>query len=94
VAEVRAVFQITRVGTVAGCYVVDGVMRRDSRARVRRDGEVIHEGAIGSLRREKDDVKEVERGYECGVNVKGFNKVKAGDAIECFQVKEVKRSLS
>ena len=94
VAEVRAVFNISRVGTIAGCYVVDGLMKRDARARVRRDGETVYEGRISSLRREENDVKEVERGYECGINVKGFNDVKEGDAIECFQIKEIKRTLS
>ena len=94
VAEVRAVFEISRVGTVAGCYVVDGVVKRDAKARVRRDGEVVYEGDIGSLRRGKNDIKEAERGYECGVNIKGFNDVKVGDAIECFQIREIKRTLS
>ncbi len=83
-AEVRKVFKISRVGTVAGCYVKEGVVKRGAKARVIRDKIVIYEGEISSLRRFKDDVKEVQQGYECGLMVKDFNDIKEGDEIEIF----------
>ncbi len=93
-AEVRQTFDISRVGTVAGCYVRDGVIRRNARIRIRRDGEVVFDGNIASLRQEQNDVRQVEAGRECGVNCRGFNDVRAGDIIECYEVVAVKRSLS
>jgi translation initiation factor IF-2 len=92
-AEVREVFKIPRVGTVAGCYVLDGVVERDARVRVRRDGEVIFEGKIASLKRFKEDVKEVQAGFECGLKLEGFEKIKVGDIIEIYKLKEFKKEL-
>ena len=92
-AEVRATFKIKKAGTVAGCYVVEGKVVRGSKARLIRDGVVIYEGEIESLKRFKDDVNEVARGYECGIKLKDFNDVKVGDLIECYQIKLQERSL-
>lgn len=92
-AEVRQVFHISRVGTVAGCYVTDGVIQRNARARVLRDGLPIHTGTIESLKRFKEDVREVNAGYECGLTVSGFQDFQPGDVIEVFRVVEQKRSL-
>ncbi|NPA43875.1 MAG: translation initiation factor IF-2 [Chlorobi bacterium] len=85
-AEVRQTFKISRVGTVAGCMVTDGKIHNKSRVRVIRDGIVIHEGELSSLKRFKDDVKEVTKGYECGLTIKNFNDIKEGDIIEAFDV--------
>ena len=93
-AEVRQTFDISSLGTIAGCYVRDGNIRRGAMARVKRNGEQIWEGEISSLKRGEDDVRKVEHGYECGINLKGFNDVQEGDAIECYHIKEIKRSLS
>ncbi len=93
-AEVREVFKISRVGTVAGCYVTDGVIDRKARARVIRDGIVIYDGEFASLKRFKDDVKEVREGFECGIGITNFNDVKVGDVIECYRVEEVARTLA
>ena len=93
-AEVREVFRVTRVGTIAGCYVTEGVMDRKAHARVIRDGVVVYNGEIGSLKRFKDDVREVREGFECGVGIANFNDVKVGDLIECYQVEEVARTLA
>jgi len=92
-AEIRETFKIKKVGTVAGCQVKEGKIRRSSRIRVIRDGIVIYTGELGSLKRFKDDVKEVVSGYECGLNVKNFNDIKAGDYIEAFEEVEVSRKL-
>ncbi len=91
--EVRDVFKITKVGTVAGCMVLDGKVNRNTRIRLIRDGIVIYSGSLGSLKRFKDDVKEVNAGYECGLNIDGFNDIKVGDIIEGYQEKEVTRKL-
>jgi translation initiation factor IF-2 len=93
-AEVREVFKITRVGTVAGCYVTEGIMERKARARVIRDGIVVYNGEFASLKRFKDDVKEVREGFECGIGIENFNDVKVGDLIECFTVEEFARTLA
>lgn len=93
-AEVRATFQISRYGTIAGCYVSQGVIRRNARVRLLRDGEVLHEGSLASLRQEKNDVREVVSGRECGMNIEGFNDVQVGDVIECFRMISVKRTLT
>ncbi len=93
VAEVRETFKIPKVGTVAGCRVVEGRIRRGDRVRVIRDGVVIYEGTISSLRRFKDDVREVQSGYECGVGIENFNDIKVGDQIEAFEVVEQRRKL-
>jgi translation initiation factor IF-2 len=92
-AEVRALFRVPRVGVVAGSYVVSGNITRNSRARVVRDGVVVFEGRIGSLRRFKDDVREVAEGFECGISIENFQDVHEGDIIESFEVREVARQL-
>jgi translation initiation factor IF-2 len=91
--EVREVFRITKVGTVAGCYVLDGKVTRHTKIRVIRDGIVVYTGNLGSLKRFKDDVKEVQSGYECGLNIENFNDIKVGDIIEGYEEIEIKRRL-
>ncbi len=91
--EVRDVFKITKVGTVAGCYVLDGKLNRNTKVRIIRDGIVIYTGHLGSLKRFKDDAKEVAKGFECGLNIENYNDIKVGDIIEGFEMNEVKRSL-
>ncbi|MEE4175989.1 MAG: translation initiation factor IF-2 [Bacteroides sp.] len=91
--EVRDVFKITKVGTVAGCMVLDGKIQRHSSIRLIRDGIVVYTGTLGSLKRFKDDVKEVSSGYECGLNIERFNDLKVGDIIEAFETIEVARKL-
>ncbi len=91
--EVRDVFKISKVGTVAGCYVTDGVVKRSNQVRLVRDGIVVYTGDIQALKRFKEDVSEVKSGYECGLSVKNFNDIKVGDIIEGFETKEVKRTL-
>ncbi len=93
-AEVREVFRISKVGTIAGCYVTQGIIDRKGRARVIRDGSAVYTGEIESLKRFKDDVREVREGFECGIGVANFNDVKVGDVIECFTVEEVARTLA
>jgi translation initiation factor IF-2 len=92
-AEVRALFRVPRVGVVAGSYVVSGNITRNSRARVVRDGVVVYEGRIASLRRFKDDVREVAEGFECGISIENFQDVHEGDIIEAYEVREVARQL-
>jgi translation initiation factor IF-2 len=92
-AEVRALFRVPRVGVVAGSYVVSGNITRNSRARLVRDGVVVYEGRIGSLRRFKDDVREVAEGFECGISLENFQDVHEGDIIEAYEVREVARQL-
>jgi translation initiation factor IF-2 len=94
VAEVRATFTIPGMGTIAGCYMKDGKAIRNTMLRVKRDGELLHEGKLTSLKRFKDDVKEVQEGYECGIGVEGFSDFAEGDILEIFEVKEVKRTLA
>ena len=91
--EIREIFKVTKVGTVAGCYVKEGKITRNTRVRIIRDGIVIYTGELGSLKRFKDDVKEVVGGYECGLNIHNFNDIKAGDIIEGYQEFEVKKTL-
>lgn len=91
--EVRDVFKVNKVGTVAGCYVKEGKINRNSKVRVIRDGIVIYTGELGSLRRFKDDVKEVVGGLECGLNITNFNDIKVGDVVEAFQQVEIKKTL-
>jgi translation initiation factor IF-2 len=93
-AEVRETFKIPKIGTIAGCFVSDGTIPRTARVRVVRDGVEVYEGVIGSLKRFKDDVREVREGYECGINVEGFNDVKVGDVIEAYKIEEVQRTLA
>ncbi|MEO1569971.1 MAG: translation initiation factor IF-2, partial [Bacteroidota bacterium] len=92
--EIRETFRIPKVGTIAGCYVLDGKIRRSDRVRLVRDGVVVYTGNIGSLKRFKDDVREVAAGYECGLNIDGFNDIKVGDQIEVFEIVEEKRQLA
>jgi translation initiation factor IF-2 len=92
-SKVRQVFHISKVGTVAGCYVLEGLVRRNSLVRVLRDSVVIHSGELDSLKRFKDDVREVKAGFECGLSVKNFNDLKVGDQVEAYEVVEVARSL-
>ena len=92
-AEVRATFKVPKVGTVAGCYVRDGVIRRNANVRLVRDGVVIYDGKIASLKRFKDDVREVQAGYECGVGLENFNDIKVGDVIECYTIEKVEREV-
>ncbi len=91
--EVRDVFKITKVGTIAGCYVLDGKVTRNTKVRVIRNGIVIHTGALGSLKRFKDDVKEVNTGYECGLNIDNFNDIEVSDIIEGYEMVEIKAKL-
>ncbi|MDB5926308.1 MAG: infB [Betaproteobacteria bacterium] len=93
VVEIRQVFKISKIGTVAGCYVVDGLIRRSARIRLLRDNVVVHEGELDSLKRFKDDVREVKAGFECGLSLKGYNDIKVGDQLEVYEVVEVARSL-
>jgi translation initiation factor IF-2 len=92
-AEVREVFKISKIGTVAGSYVTDGIIKRNNKVRVIRDFIVVHEGEISQLKRYKDDVNEVKSGFEFGVSIKGLNDIQIGDIIESFEMKEVKRTL-
>lgn len=91
--EIRDVFKISKIGTVAGCYVLDGTVKRSHKIRVLREMVVVHEGEISALKRFKDDVQEVKFGYECGLSIKNMNNLEVGDIIECYELKEVKRKL-
>ncbi|WP_316822073.1 translation initiation factor IF-2 [Pedobacter gandavensis] len=91
--EIRETFKITKVGTIAGCMVLDGTITRNSKIRIVRDGVVIYTGELASLKRYKDDVKEVSRGYECGLNIQNFNNIEVGDIVEAYEQVEVKRKL-
>jgi translation initiation factor IF-2 len=90
--EVRALFRVSRLGTIAGSYVTDGTVRRGASVRVVRDGTVIHETRIAQLKRFKDDVREVEQGFECGILLDGFNDVKEGDVLEVYETREIERT--
>ena len=90
-AEVRQVYKISNVGTIAGCYVLDGKLTRNSSVRVIREGIVIFESGLASLKRFKDDAKEVATGYECGLSVEKFNDLKDGDIVEAFTMEEIKK---
>ncbi len=92
-AEIREVFSITKTGKIAGCMVTDGIIRRTARLRLLRDDMVIHDGALGSLRRFKDDTKEVREGFECGIGIEGYSDIRQGDVIEAYEVEEVARTL-
>lgn len=91
-AEVRQIFKVSKVGTIAGCYVTEGKVVRDGRVRLIRDGVVIHEGKLDTLKRFKDDVREVAQGYECGLTLENYNDIKEGDIIEVYVIEEVERS--
>ena len=92
-AEVRETFNVPRVGTIAGCMVTEGVVRRGARCRLLRDGVVVYDGRIGSLRRFKDDVREVQSGFECGIGIENYGDVKVGDVIEVYDLEETPAEL-
>ena len=89
--EVRSLFKLSKVGTIAGCYVTDGVIERNSLVRILRNGIVVFEGKMASLKRFKDDVKEVKYGFECGITIENYNDIKEGDIIEASIMKEIPR---
>ena len=89
-AEIRQTFKVSNVGTIAGCYVLSGKVTRNAGLRVIRDNIVIHTGKLVSLKRFKDDVKEVDKGYECGLQIENFNDIKEGDTLEVYVMEEVK----
>ncbi|MGS0748174.1 EF-Tu/IF-2/RF-3 family GTPase [Halpernia sp. GG3] len=91
--EIRETFKITKVGTIAGCMVLTGKVTRNSNIRLLRDGIVKFDGKLESLKRFKDDVKEVTKGYECGLNIKGYNDIEAGDILEVYEEISVKKTL-
>ena len=90
-AEVRKLFKFSKVGTIAGSYVTSGLIKRDAKARVIRDGVVIYDGNINSIAREKNQVKEVKQGIECGITIENFNDIKENDIIEAYTIEEIKR---
>jgi translation initiation factor IF-2 len=92
--EVRNVFKISKVGTVAGCMVTEGMVKRGSQVRLIRGGVVVHTGELDSLKRFKDDVKEVKAGFECGLSLRNYHDIQVGDHIEAFEVVEVARTLA
>jgi translation initiation factor IF-2 len=91
--EIRQVFTISKVGTIAGCYVTEGLVKRNAQVRVLRNNVVIHTGELDSLKRFKDDVKEVKANFECGLSLRGFNDLQVGDMLEVFEIIEVARAL-
>jgi len=91
-AEVRALIRISRFGTIAGSYVTRGTIRRGARARLVRDGALVYETTIDSLRRFKEDVREVTEGFECGIHLEGYDDVKEGDVVEAYEVRQVERT--
>ena len=91
--EIRQVFKISKIGTVAGCYVTEGLIKRGAKIRLLRENVVIHDGELDSLKRFKDDVREVKAGFECGLSLKGYNDLKVGDQLEAYEVVEVARTL-
>ena len=88
-AEIREVFSVSKIGKVAGCYVSEGTVKRGAGVRLIRDDVVVHEGNLSTLKRFKDDVREVQQNYECGMSFENFNDIKAGDVIESFTIEEV-----
>ena len=91
--EIRQVFVVSKVGSIAGCMVTDGIVKRGASVRLIRNNVVVHQGDLDSLKRFKDDAKEVREGFECGLNIKGYNDIKEGDVLEFFEIKEVARTL-
>ncbi len=88
-AEVRATFRIRKVGIIAGCMVLEGELRRNANVRVLRSGEVISDNPVASLKHEKDDVREIREGFECGIGLKGFDEFEIGDILECYTEKKM-----
>jgi translation initiation factor IF-2 len=93
IVEVRQTFKISRIGTIAGCYVQSGKISKSDKIRVLRDGLIVHSGTLSSLKREKDDAKEVDSGFECGIQINNFNDIQVGDSIESYKINEIKRKL-
>jgi translation initiation factor IF-2 len=91
-AEIRAIFKVPKMGTVAGCFVIEGVVQRGAKARLLRDGVIIHDGVVSSLKRFKDDVREVAAGFECGMGFDDYQDLKEGDSIEVYVIREVART--
>ena len=92
-AEVRSIFVVPKIGAIAGCAVVDGKILRNALARLVRDGKIVYEGKISSLRRFKDDAREVAQGFECGIGIENFNDIKVGDVVEAYVKEQVAREL-
>jgi len=92
-AEIRQVFKVSKIGSIAGCMVTSGVVRRSARVRLLRNNVVVFTGELESLKRFKDDAREVKEGFECGLNIKGYNDIAEGDQLEFFEIKEVARTL-
>ena len=93
-AQIREVFRITKVGNVAGCMVTEGMVKRGAKVRLLRDNVVIHEGSLKTLKRFKDEVREIKEGYECGMAFENYDNIQVGDTIECFEMQEVARALA
>jgi len=93
VAEIRQIFKVPKIGVVAGCFVKEGTIHRSDNVHITREGRIIHTGLLDSLRRFKDDVRDVTSGYECGIGLENYNDLKVGDLIEAFQVEEIARKL-
>jgi translation initiation factor IF-2 len=91
--EIREVFKISKIGTIAGCYVQDGMIKRESKVRVLRDNVIVHTGELDSLKRFKDDVKEVKNNFECGLSLKNYNDLEVGDLLEVYEIIEIARTL-
>jgi len=92
-AEVRQTFRVSKAGTIAGCMVTSGFIRRGCSVRLMREGELVWEGKLGSLKRFKDDVREVKEGFECGLSLDGFNDIKVGDIVDAYEIEEIKQKL-
>ena len=93
IVEIRQVFKVSRIGNIAGCMVLEGLVRRGAKVRLLRDNTVIWTGELDSLKRFKDDAREVKEGFECGLSLKGYDDIKVGDQLEAFEIKEVARTL-
>ena len=91
--EIRQVIKATKIGTIAGCMVLEGMVKRGAMVRILRNNIVVHTGELESLKRFKDDVKEVKEGFECGLSIKNFTEIEEGDQLEVFEIKEVARTL-
>ena len=92
-AEIRQVFRVSKIGSIAGCMVTSGLVKRSAKLRLLRDNMVIFTGELDSLKRFKDDAKEVKEGFECGLNIKNYNDINEGDVLEFFEIREVARTL-
>jgi len=92
--DIRETFKVPNIGTIAGCYVTEGKLNRNTKIRLIRDGIVIYDGVISSLKRFKDDVREVSAGYECGIGIHNYNDLRVGDVIEGYEITETKRKLN